>query len=87
MSKLESLYLRLGEPEGELSGCCEVAEWAADEIERLRDALSNIREQCERHPLFMGNDASIDEILAVGGDAAMITEIAQCARQALGKRP
>lgn len=64
-----------------------VAHEAADEIERLRDALSNIREQCERHPLFMGNDASIDEILAVGGDAAMITEIAQCARQALGKRP
>ncbi len=36
MSKLGSLYIRLGEPEGDMGGCCETADWAADEIERLR---------------------------------------------------
>jgi len=36
MSKLGSLYIRLGEPEGDMGGCCEIADWAADEIERLR---------------------------------------------------
>lgn len=36
MSKLGSLYISLGSPEGELSGgCCEIDGWAADEIERL----------------------------------------------------
>ena len=40
MSKLGSLYIQLGEPEGELAGCCETAEWAADYIESLRQQLS-----------------------------------------------
>ncbi len=35
MSKLGSLYIRLGKPEGDMGGCCETADWAADEIERL----------------------------------------------------
>ena len=46
MSKLGSLYIKLGEPEGELSGCtCEISDWAADEIERLRAELAALREQ------------------------------------------
>lgn len=40
MSKLGSLYIRLGEPEGELSGCCETADWAADYI---ADGIKEIR--------------------------------------------
>ena len=43
MSKLGSLYIKLGEPEGELSGCCEISDWAADEIERLRAELETER--------------------------------------------
>lgn len=43
MSKLGSLYIQLGEPEGELSGCtCEVGDWAADEIVRLRNVLDQL---------------------------------------------
>jgi hypothetical protein len=37
MSKLGSLYIKMGSPEGEMSGgCCEIDDWAADEIERLQ---------------------------------------------------
>lgn len=44
MSKLGSLYIELGEPEGELCGCdCEVGDWAADEIMRLRAELEKYR--------------------------------------------
>lgn len=42
MSKLGSLYIRLGEPDGEMPGCCETAEWAASEIERLHAALRHV---------------------------------------------
>lgn len=42
MSKLESLYIRLGEPAGEMRSCCETAEWAAGEIERLHAALRHV---------------------------------------------
>ena len=42
MSRLGSLYIELGEPEGPLcGGCCEVDDWAAEEIIRLRAALEN----------------------------------------------
>jgi len=52
MSKLGSLYIKLVQPEGELSGCtCEVGDWAADEIKRLLERidledvqLSNLRD-------------------------------------------
>ena len=43
MSELGSLYIKLGEPEGELCGCtCEVGDWAAKHIVELieqRDKL------------------------------------------------
>lgn len=60
MSKLGSLYIRLGEPDGEMHGCCETAEWAAEEIEHLRDALSKLIAATELHhrnPLDLENRA------------------------------
>lgn len=53
-NKLGSLYIKLGEPEGELCGCtCEVGGWAADEIERLHAELAAAknREQSLREAL------------------------------------
>jgi hypothetical protein len=44
MSKLGSLYIALGEPEGDMGGCCETADWAADEIERLRAQNAELME-------------------------------------------
>ena len=60
MSRLGSLYIKLGSPDGELGGCCETAEWAAEEIERLRDALSKLIAATELHhrnPLDLENRA------------------------------
>ena len=38
MSELGSLYIKLGEPEGELCGCtCEVGDWAAKHIVDLTE--------------------------------------------------
>jgi hypothetical protein len=46
MNKLGRLYIRMGEPEGPLcGGTCEVDDWAADEIERLRAELDALRGQ------------------------------------------
>ena len=56
MSKLGSLYIELGEPEGELSGgCCEVDDWAADEITRLRAEGSFIASRLEDRTNETGN--------------------------------
>ena len=52
MSELGSLYIKLGEPEGELCGCtCEVGDWAAKHIvdlteqrDKLLTALTEIAE-------------------------------------------
>lgn len=43
MSALGSLYIMRGSPEGDLSGCCETADWAAQEIERLDAELAALR--------------------------------------------
>ena len=43
MSRLGSLYILLGEPDGEIAGCCELSEWAANEIDRLRAELVSWR--------------------------------------------
>lgn len=59
MSRLGSLYIELGEPEGELCGCtCEVGDWAADEIRRLRAALDKYRGQVNQY----GEDTASDEL-------------------------
>jgi len=44
MSRLGSLYIRYGEPEGELSGGdCEVCGWAAGKIESLECDITLLR--------------------------------------------
>lgn len=43
MSRLGSIYIKLGEPDGEMPGCCETADWAAGYIEELQ---SELNEQC-----------------------------------------
>lgn len=43
MSNLGSLYIEMGEPEGELDGCpCEVGDWAADEIVRQHNRIKKL---------------------------------------------
>lgn len=59
MSKLGSLYIQLGKPEGELAGCCETAEWAADYIESLRQRLS---EQAEAIDLQLHTNRRIVDL-------------------------
>ena len=49
MSKLGSLYIKLGSPDGELEGCCETADWAAEEIERLQTVLRQLIAATELH--------------------------------------
>jgi hypothetical protein len=59
MSRLGSLYIKSGEPEGPLSGgCCEVDEWAANEIERLRSAASEVIEFNRQHAHDQYGDAN-----------------------------
>jgi hypothetical protein len=43
MSALGSLYIMRGSPGGDLAGCCETADWAAQEIELLTDELAALR--------------------------------------------
>ncbi len=60
MSRLGSLYIELGEPEGELCGCtCEVGDWAADEIRRLRAALEKYRGQVNQY----GEHTAADDLM------------------------
>ncbi len=40
MSRLGSLYIKLGEPDGEITGCCDLSEWAASYIEALTAELA-----------------------------------------------
>lgn len=55
MSEFGSLYIKLGEPEGELCGCtCEVGDWAAKHIvelteqrDKLLAALESARDTIE----------------------------------------
>ncbi len=49
MSRLGSVYIRRGEPEGELPGCCEVSEWAANEIEKLDEEVASLRNALSRY--------------------------------------
>lgn len=47
------------------------------------DALRDCAEDAEQHPLYLGDDADSMRIEDVGGDAALITVIAQRCRNAL----
>ncbi len=82
MSKLGSLYIKLGSPEGELSGgCCEIDDWAADEIERLRRVtyqwdqvfghLGETPDECGNaiHAEFDKRDAEIERLRAQVSEA------------------
>ena len=45
MSEFGSLYIKLGEPEGELCGCtCEVGNWAAKHIAELTEQRDKLLE-------------------------------------------
>ena len=74
MSELGSLYIKLGEPEGELCGCtCEVGDWAARHIVELieqRDKLlaalvEVIRISDRDHDAWNHAKALIEEIEAL----------------------
>ena len=52
-------------------------------ISSMEAALKYIAEAAEKHPKFLGIDADIDALESEGGDAAFVTDIAQCARNAL----
>ena len=67
MSRLGSLYIKLGEPEGEMPGCCETADWAAGYIEELQ---SELNEQVR----LLG--------MSVEGELKLIAEIEQARRTA-----
>lgn len=57
MSRLGSLYITSGEPDGPLcGGCCEVDDWAAAEIERLRAALLDTARRVEALKRECGTD-------------------------------
>lgn len=51
----------------------------ADVIDALRDCADD----AEQHPLYLGDDADSMRIDGVGGDAALVTVIAQRCRNAL----
>lgn len=65
MSALGSLYIKLGEPDGELCGCtCEVGDWAAGYIADLiqqRDKLLAALEKCRD---MVGHPDNVDFINA-----------------------
>ena len=42
MSTLGSLYIKLGEPEGEITSCCDLSEWAAQKIEEQHESMLNL---------------------------------------------
>lgn len=75
MSALGSLYVKLGEPDGELCGCtCEVGDWAADYIvdltkqrDKLLAALTEIAELdiLKYHPAYAIAKGAIEEIEAL----------------------
>ena len=56
---------------------------AADVIEGLIEDLKYIRDQCEDHPLYLGSEATLEDIDNEGGDAATITDLAHRAAAAV----
>lgn len=57
MSELGSLYIKLGEPEGELCGCtCEVGDWAAKHIADITEQRDKLLAVCEDIYGYFGDD-------------------------------
>ena len=65
MSRLGSVYIRRGEPEGELPGCCEVSEWAANEIEKLDEEVASLRNALSRYSERAAMSFIHDQIMAL----------------------
>jgi len=53
------------------------------QLERAREALLQIADDTAQHPMFLGADATDEEMEDVGGDAATITYWHQIAAQGL----
>jgi vacuolar-type H+-ATPase catalytic subunit A/Vma1 len=58
------------------------AEAAADEIERLREALMEIRDRIKGHPAYA--DLTMEQEIDEGGDTAEFSYLARVADAALG---
>lgn len=56
MSALGSLYIRLGEPDGELGGCCETADWAAEYIEGLLAGQASVIDVLVQEAALVGEN-------------------------------
>ena len=52
-------------------------------LERAREALQQISDDTAQHPMFLGADATDEEMEVEGGDAASITYWHQIAAKAL----
>ena len=85
MSRLGSLYIKLGEPDGEMSGCCETADWAAGYIEELQTELNEqarlLGMSAERELALL---AEIERLRAVFDAASAVlrydgADVAKCA--------
>jgi hypothetical protein len=88
MSDEKALIDRLREMASDKNACrysigdyWNVCDEAAAEIESLRDALMEILEQVESHPLY--EPMTIEEEIAIGGDAALLACIGRIASEAL----
>lgn len=56
-------------------------EEAADEIERLRAALTELRDRIKSHPAYAA--LTVDEEIEIGGDTAELSYLARAADDAL----
>ena len=54
------------------------------DIAALREALDEAATDCELHPLYLGDSATLDDIIRTGGDAAFVTGLARGLREACG---
>ena len=53
------------------------------DIHALREAIEEAAGDCELHPLYMGDAATLDDIIRMGGDAAFVTGLARGLRETL----
>ena len=53
------------------------------DIYELRETIEEAAADCELHPLYMGDAATLDDIIRMGGDAAFVTGLARGLRETL----